>query len=112
LGSLIQRNCDQATYLGARIDERDTLERLAPVSLQIVCFRVRPTGMDNNNLDDFNREVVIQLQERGLAAPSTTRIQGKLAIRVNITSHRTSKEDLDGLLDDLIDVSRQLAEGG
>ena len=111
LGSLIQRNCDQATYLGARIDERDTLERLAPVSLQIVCFRVRPTGMNDNDFDDFNREVVIQLQERGLAAPSTTRIQGKLAIRVNITNHRTSKKDLDGFLDDVIDVSRQLAQG-
>ena len=49
-------------------------------------------------LDQHNQDIVIALQERGIAAPSTTRIDGKLAIRVNITNHRTRREDIDILV--------------
>ncbi len=109
LGALIQRNCDQAAYLAARIDETAGLERLAPVSLQIVCFRVVRDGFGEAETDALNREIVIALQEKGMAAPSTTRIHGRLAIRVNLTNHRTTQTDLDGLLDDVLKLAGALA---
>jgi len=109
LGALIQRNCDLAAWLAARIDEREGLERLAPVSLQIVCFRVVREGLGERELDALNREIVIALQTQGLAAPSTTRIAGKLAIRVNLTHHRTTEADLTGFLDDVARVAGSVA---
>ncbi|MEL6567878.1 MAG: pyridoxal-dependent decarboxylase, partial [Pseudomonadota bacterium] len=65
LGALIQRNCDQATFLADCVDQAEELERLAPVSLQIVCFRVKRRGLSETELDALNREIVIRLQEEG-----------------------------------------------
>jgi glutamate/tyrosine decarboxylase-like PLP-dependent enzyme len=77
------------------------LELLAPVALNICCFRHVAPGLSDAVLDAMNDEIVIQLQEQGIAAPSTTRLKGRLAIRVNITNHRTARKDLDILLQEI-----------
>ncbi len=46
LGAMIERNCDQARYLAARIAAEPRLELMAPVALNIVCFRLRAPGLD------------------------------------------------------------------
>lgn len=101
IGASIARNCDLARYLADQIDVRTEFELLAPVSLNICCFRYRAPGLSDAQLDDFNSQLVAWLQNEGIAAPSTTRLNGRLAIRVNITNHRTQKVDLDILLDAL-----------
>ncbi|MEG1056067.1 MAG: cytochrome D ubiquinol oxidase subunit I, partial [Janthinobacterium sp.] len=72
------------------------LELLAPVTLNIVCFR--HLGTANGDSDAFNGEIVADLHESGIAAPSTTTIGGRLAIRAAIVNHRTRAEDIDALL--------------
>lgn len=93
LGAVVEQCCALATRLAARIDAEPTLERLAPVPLNIVCFKVR--GED----DAFNAALVADLHEEGSFAPSTTRIGGQLAIRAAIVNHRTCAGDVDGLVD-------------
>jgi len=64
----------------------------------------------------MNDEIVIQLQEQGIAAPSTTQLHGRTAIRVN---HRTARKDLDILLSEIVRIAaspevaavRKAAEG-
>ena len=107
LGACIDENCRQAAYLGEKVEQADQLELLAPVSLNIVCFRF--LANDHSDLDTLNREIVIELQERGVAAPSTTFLEGKLAIRVNITNHRTELHDLDLLLTEVQKIGNELA---
>jgi glutamate/tyrosine decarboxylase-like PLP-dependent enzyme len=99
LGRQVEKNCAQARHLAERVASSAQLELLAPVALNIVCFRAVLPGLDAAALDRLNGEIVSTLQERGVAAPSTTRINGALAIRVNITNHRTRLEDVDILLD-------------
>lgn len=101
IGASIARNCDLANYLADQIEMRTAFELLAPVSLNICCFRYRAPGLSDAQLDDLNSQLVAWLQNEGIAAPSTTRLNGRLAIRVNITNHRTQKADLDILLDAL-----------
>jgi glutamate/tyrosine decarboxylase-like PLP-dependent enzyme len=96
LGKSIERSCAIARALAARIDREPSLERLAPVALNIVCFRCRPGPYD---LDRFNADIVADLQEDGIAAPSTTRIGGVLAIRAAIVNHRTDCSDVEVLVD-------------
>jgi aromatic-L-amino-acid/L-tryptophan decarboxylase len=93
LGAVITRTCALASYLEARILAEPRLELLAPVQLNIVCFRYR--AADPNNV---NREIVIDIQESGIAAPSTTLLDGQLAIRAAIVNHRTDTCDLDALV--------------
>jgi glutamate/tyrosine decarboxylase-like PLP-dependent enzyme len=74
------------------------MELLAPVAMNICCFRYVDPALGSQELDRLNNEIVIQLQLQGIAAPSTTIIHGKTAIRVNITNHRTTDADLQLLL--------------
>jgi glutamate/tyrosine decarboxylase-like PLP-dependent enzyme len=98
LGQAMLENCRQAEALGAAVDAAEELERLAPVSLNIVCFRFRRAGMTDEALNHLNKELVVDTQVSGIAVPSTTVIDGRLAIRVNLTNHRTTMDDLHRML--------------
>jgi glutamate/tyrosine decarboxylase-like PLP-dependent enzyme len=95
LGEMILQNCRQAEYLAQVVRETPNLELLAEPSLNIVCFRFRAPELSEEELDLLNEAIVADLQEKGIAAPSTTRIGNRLAIRVNITNHRSRREDFD-----------------
>ena len=94
LGDAIARNCAQAQSLAAQIARRPLLRLVAPVPLQIVCCRYEPPGLDEIATDALNADLVATMQRRGIAAPSTCRIEGRLCIRISITNHRTSDGDL------------------
>lgn len=97
LGEMISGTCALAHYLAERIAATPELELLAPVALNVVCFRYRfPAGGDMNAL---NAELAVRLQEAGRVAPSTTTLHGKLAIRAAIVNHRTNRADIDALID-------------
>ena len=84
---------------------------MAPASLNIVCFRFRAPEGDDHLADRLNAEIVTELQESGIAAPSTARLPKGLAIRVNLTNHRTTDADLDLLVEAVIACGqRRLAD--
>ena len=103
LGQTIGRTCELARYLEQRIAESNELELLAPVSLNIVCFRYRGPEPDR-----VNARIVVELQESGVAAPSTTRIHGEVAIRAAITNHRTGRRDIDALVSATLAMGRAI----
>ncbi|HEY1473046.1 MAG TPA: aminotransferase class V-fold PLP-dependent enzyme [Pseudolabrys sp.] len=93
LGAMISRSCELARYLEIKVATSCELELLAPVALNIVCFRYR-----GDDADRLNAKIVADLHESGIAAPSTTVIGGRLAIRAAIVNHRTEPRDIDALL--------------
>lgn len=98
LGEVISHTCALARYLRQRVEATPELELLAPVALNIVCFRYRGAPVARPNLDRLNADIVIALQESGIAAPSATTLNGQLAIRAAIVNHRTTAADIDALL--------------
>jgi glutamate/tyrosine decarboxylase-like PLP-dependent enzyme len=106
LGALVDHHCTLAQHLAARIDADARLERLAPVALNIVCFRHR--APDGEDVDAFNARIVRTVQDSGVAVPSTTRVNGQLAIRVAIVNHRTTQGDVDRLLDTVLMAAQAL----
>ena len=100
----VEDNCQQASHLGALVEARANLELATPVSLNICCFRYVADGLSDAVHDKINAEIVMDLQESGLAAPSTTRLQDKLCIRVNITNHRTTMDDMELLVEAVTDL--------
>jgi glutamate/tyrosine decarboxylase-like PLP-dependent enzyme len=107
LGAMITRSCDLAAYLETRILAEPRLELLAPVQLNIVCFRYRAADADK-----VNGQIVIDIQESGIAAPSTTVLGGQLAIRAAIVNHRTDSCDIDALISAVLDFGAQRSPGG
>jgi aromatic-L-amino-acid/L-tryptophan decarboxylase len=90
IGRAIEANCENAAYLAERLVRSDLFELRATPSLNIVCFALKAGWPDQ-----ANQAIVIDLQERGLAAPSMTSLAGRPVIRAAIVNHRTTRADID-----------------
>lgn len=110
IGRMIARNVAQAQTLKALVDARPGLERLAPVSMNIVCFRYKDDALSEAQLDDLNQEILLSIQESGRSVPSHILVDGKFAIRVCITNHRTHESDLVSLVEDVLQHAKSLLE--
>jgi aromatic-L-amino-acid decarboxylase len=108
-GRLIQQNIDQARYLAELIDAAPELELVAPVALNVVCFRYVRPELDDAALDELNKQIEVELQERGIAVPSATTIRGRCVLHVANTNHRTRREDFDVLVKEVIRLGGELA---
>lgn len=92
IGASVAHTCEVARHLRDRIAAEPTLELMAPVALNIVCFRYRAD-------DALNQRILVAVQESGIAAPSSTHLNGRFAIRAAIVNHRTTASDVDAMLE-------------
>lgn len=102
MGRLIDQNIELARYLAERIAAEPKLELVAPVGLNIVCFRYANGITDEQRLKALNTEVMLRVQESGVAVPSDTTVAGRHCLRVAINNHRTQRADLDLLLAEVL----------
>lgn len=107
-GRMIDRNIEQAEYVGKRVRNEEKLELVAPIGLDIVCFRYNPGGLPDDVLNEVNREIKLRLEESGLAAPGYTTLGSRYCIRFAIANHRSTFEDFDLVLDTIISTGDEL----
>ena len=107
-GRMIARNVEQAHYFGALVENDPALELMAPVGMDIVCFRFNPGGMEDEELNALNKEILMQLHEQGIAAPSYTTLNGRYCLRIAIANHRSRKEDFDLLATEVVRLGREV----
>jgi aromatic-L-amino-acid decarboxylase len=103
LGAVVDHTCALARHLAGLVDAENRLQRLAPVGLNVVCFRYDDGGDD---LDALNAAIVADLQEAGRFAPSTTIIGGRLAIRAALVNHRTTEADIAALVTAVLETGQ------
>jgi glutamate/tyrosine decarboxylase-like PLP-dependent enzyme len=101
---LVERHCDLAAHLAAVVDKAPDMQRLAEVPLNVVCFRYRPEGLTEAELDEVNRRLGEALLDDGRVFAGTTVYRGHVALRPAISNWRTTATDLDLL----VDVVREL----
>ncbi len=109
LGRMLEQNVEQVQHLARLVDASPELERLAPAALNILCFRYRADHLDETALDALNLELMMRLQESGVAVPSGTRIGGRFSLRVANTNQRTRHADFDLLIRETLRIGRSLA---
>ncbi len=108
LGRMISRNVDQARYLGTLIETCEQLELIAPIGLDIVCYRFNPGKLSLQALNQLNQEILFELQEQGIAAPSYSTLNEQYCIRVAIANHRSRYEDFDLLIRETLRIGKAL----
>ncbi len=101
---LVERHCQLAAHLALAVDAAPDLERLAEAPLNVVCFRYRPAGVSEPELDDVNRRLGDALLDDGRVFAGTTVYRGRVALRPAISNWRTTAADLDLF----VDVVREL----
>lgn len=107
-GRMIARNVEQAHSFGSLVENDPNMELLAPIGLDIVCFRFNPGGLDHEQLNALNKEILMQLHEQGIAAPSYTTLQGRYCLRIAIANHRSRQEDFDLLAREVLRIGHEL----
>jgi len=105
---LIEQNVRQAHYLAGLVTKHPRLELLAPAPLNVVCFRFTVPGATEQRLNEINKEILLRIQESGLAIPSHTMLEGKFAIRAAVTNHRSRREDFDLLARAVVETGTAL----
>lgn len=104
----IARDIEKAAYIAEKITEHAELELMAPVPLSIVCFRFNPGGMDDDELDRLNDDIISNIEKEGRVFLTGTRIRGRTALRACFINHRTEKPHLDTLLDVVLELGRNV----
>jgi hypothetical protein len=95
----IDRSIDLARAAETRIQASDRLELLTPARLGIVCFRRRFQGADEDRLELLNRDLCEGLAASGQGLISTTRVGGRLALRMCVLNHTSGPGDVERVLD-------------
>ncbi len=108
-GRMISRNVDQAYYVEQLVNSHESLEMVAPVGMDIVCFRYNPGNMTNDQLNALNKEIKLQLEERAIALPGYTTLNGLYCIRFAISSHRCNNADFDDVIEKIIEIGAEIS---
>jgi glutamate/tyrosine decarboxylase-like PLP-dependent enzyme len=107
---VVERCLDLAQRLSARVDAEPDLERLADTTLNIVCFRYRPSGaaLSEEELDDLNRRLGAAVVDDGRVYFGTTVYAGTVAFRPAIVNWRTGEGDVDLIADVVLELGARL----
>lgn len=100
-----------ATLAQALLARDDAFEILSPRRLSVVCFRCVPPGgsRDAAALDELNRAVCDDLMRTGRAFLSTTRLNGRVALRLCFVNWRTTAADVDEVITTLRNLAARRA---
>ncbi|MGH2973700.1 MAG: pyridoxal phosphate-dependent decarboxylase family protein [Solirubrobacterales bacterium] len=101
---MVERHLALARRLGKQVDDLPQLEPLAPIQLNIVCFRARPEGVPHEELDALNHELGEALLRDGRVFAGTTIYDGKVAFRPAIVNWSTERGDVDLLVNVLLEL--------
>jgi glutamate/tyrosine decarboxylase-like PLP-dependent enzyme len=110
IGQVIEQNVAHARYLADAIEAHPELELLAPVPLNVVCFRYAPEGVPADQLNGINEELLIRLQESGEAVLSGTVLEGRYALRCANVNHRSRRTDFDRLVTAVLKIGNELRQ--
>ena len=102
----IRNDLAMAKHLAERIAAEPALDLLAPVQLSAVCFRYLPqVGEDS---DKINQKILQSVNRRGKVFLSNASINGRFALRACIVNHRTTAEDVETVVSEVLDVGREV----
>jgi glutamate/tyrosine decarboxylase-like PLP-dependent enzyme len=106
--AMVERCLDNAATFGSWLDASPDTELLAPVNLNMVCWRFAPAGLDPEATDQFNRDAVTRIQHDGRAFLTPTSWQGKQAVRCAFDNWATSLDDVLILQEAVRDIGPEL----
>jgi glutamate/tyrosine decarboxylase-like PLP-dependent enzyme len=105
---MVERHLELARRIARQVDEAPDLELLADVKLNIVCFRFRPPGVGEEELNELNRRLGETVLADGRVYVGTTTYGGRVAFRPAIVNWRTEEDDVDLLLDVIRELGARL----
>lgn len=112
--ALIAKNIALTRHLHALVRDHPDFEVLHEPVLSICCFRYVPHHLSDAKdaeewIDRLNADIAEEIQRSGVALLMTTRIRGRIALRMSICSQRTLEKDIDTTFEAIVAAGRRLA---
>jgi aromatic-L-amino-acid decarboxylase len=92
LRAMIRHHIALAQELKGWIEQRPDFELMAPVPLSLVCFRYRPRGADEKELDALNERLLAKVNAGRRVHLTHTRLDGRYVIRLVVGQRETQRE--------------------
>jgi aromatic-L-amino-acid decarboxylase len=93
----LRRDLDNARWFAALVAAEPDWSVLLPVTLQTVCIRHQPEGLDGEELDRHTLAWVRAINQSGAAFMSPSMLDGRWMVRVSIGVEATTREHLQAL---------------
>lgn len=90
----LREHCRLARLFASWVDKSPDWEMLAPVPFALVCFRARPAGSSEDQLNELNEEIMNAINASGDAYLSHTKLNGKFTIRMSVGSIRVEEKHI------------------
>ncbi len=85
-----------AQDLAGKISLAPDFELMAPVTLNLVCFRYRPAGVaGDQELNDLNERLLREINRSGKAYLTHTKVNGRFTLRMVIAQTRVEQRHVD-----------------
>ena len=91
----IRCHIEMADSLATWVENHPNFERLAPTPFSVVCFRARPEGLEGEELDRFNMELMEHVNASGEIFLSHTKLDDGISLRVAIGNLATVESDVE-----------------
>jgi len=96
----IERGMELARYFERLVRAEPGLEVLSPARFGVVCFRVRPVGVESSEeLDRVNEECLTRVVADGRYFISSTKLKGRYALRICVLGFRTTEKEMEGVVE-------------
>jgi len=93
-GAAVDRGFELAELAEREVRRLPGWQISSPACMGVVTFRYATLGMDALVADDLNRRIALALTENGYAAILTTKIAGRIVVRMCTLNPRTTDEDI------------------
>jgi aromatic-L-amino-acid/L-tryptophan decarboxylase len=107
-GALIDQHIAMGHYLTNAVKAEPELELISPAVINIVCFRYVGRGGSEAELKALNTEIMLRVQESGVAVLTDTTLKGRHSLRAAIVNHRSTRADIDMAIREVLRWGEQL----
>jgi glutamate/tyrosine decarboxylase-like PLP-dependent enzyme len=104
----IAHGFDLAESAQEAIGRMEYLEMVTPAQMGVVTFRFRPPGFQEGEIEMVNKALINAVIAGGFAMISSTRLRGLTVLRLCLINPRTSREDVERVLEHVEELGRTL----
>ena len=95
LRAMIRRHVELAQELAGWVDADPDFELMAPVPFGLVCFRYRPDGVSDTQVDDLNRRLLARVNASRRVHLTHTQLGERYVIRMAIGQRETERQHVE-----------------
>jgi aromatic-L-amino-acid decarboxylase len=108
LRAIIRRHVALAAELAEWVDASPDFERVAPVPFGLVCFRHRPAGRSEKDLDALNERLLAAVNATRRVFLTHTRLGGRYVIRLVVGQRETQRRHVEEAWEIIREAARRV----